>query len=142
MWKKVICRNPSLGLATKARACEGVGQEWGLRVTFHALKSMGVWASVREWTPTLPSELPLWELESRWTLESSKSDCRGQNPLDWKKIYIIEKLLERRCPKSACMTHLGNQNTSYGQEKGWKSNWQFDFRPLKVGNCPDFLVCR
>jgi len=22
----------------------------------------GVWECVREWTPTLPSELPLWEL--------------------------------------------------------------------------------
>jgi len=29
----------------------------------------GVWESVREWTLTLPSELPFWELESRWTLE-------------------------------------------------------------------------
>jgi len=33
------CRNPSLGLATKARACEGVGQEGGLAITFHALGS-------------------------------------------------------------------------------------------------------
>jgi len=30
---------------------------------------------------TLPNELPLWELESRWTLELSKSDCKGQNTL-------------------------------------------------------------
>jgi hypothetical protein len=53
--------------------------------------------SVREWTPTLPSELPLWELESQWTLESSKGDCRGQNSLDWKVLYIIGKPLEFRC---------------------------------------------
>ncbi len=33
-------------------------------------------------------------------------------------------------------------NTCYGQKKGRKSNWQFDSRPLKVGNRPDFLVCR
>jgi hypothetical protein len=26
--------------------------------------------------------------------------------------------------------------TSYGQKKGRESNWQFDFRPLKVGNRP------
>jgi hypothetical protein len=32
---------------------------------------LGVQKSVREWTPTLPSELPLWELESRWNLEFS-----------------------------------------------------------------------
>jgi len=35
-----LCCNPSLGLATKARACEGVGQEWSPRVTFHALESV------------------------------------------------------------------------------------------------------
>jgi hypothetical protein len=23
---------------------------------------------------------------------------------------------------------------SYGQKKGWESNWQFDSRPLEVGN--------
>jgi hypothetical protein len=33
-------------------------------------------------------------------------------------------------------------NTSYGQKKGRKSNWQFDSRPLKVRNRPDFLACR
>ncbi len=32
--------------------------------------------------------------------------CRGQNPLDWRVPYIIEKLLELRCLKWACMTHL------------------------------------
>jgi hypothetical protein len=29
-------RNPSLGLTTNVRACKGAGQEWILRVTFHA----------------------------------------------------------------------------------------------------------
>jgi hypothetical protein len=29
------CRNPSLRLVTKARACKGVRQEWSLGVTFH-----------------------------------------------------------------------------------------------------------
>jgi hypothetical protein len=28
------------------------------------------------------------------------------------------------------------------KRKGRKSNLQFDSRPLKVKNCPDFLVCR
>jgi len=40
------------------------------------------------------------------------------------------------------MTHLDTLNSSYGQKKGRKSNWQFDFRPLKVGNHPNFLVCK
>jgi len=115
-----ICHNRNLRLATKVKACKGVGQEWSLGITFHAPGGVGkcegmnphtpklaptlgigvqmnscvatlalgsqprqglarVWAkkeprshiscswecrTVREWTFTLPSELPLWELES------------------------------------------------------------------------------
>jgi hypothetical protein len=66
----------------------------------------GVQKSVREWTLTLPSELSIWELDSRWTPESSESDCRGQNHLDSKVPYIIENFLKHRCLKWACMTHL------------------------------------
>jgi hypothetical protein len=40
------------------------------------------------------------------------------------------------------MTHLDISNTSYGQKKGRESNWQFDFRPLKVRNRPNFLAFR
>jgi hypothetical protein len=95
-----------------------------------------------EWTFTLPSELPFWELESRWTPEFSESNFRGQNPLDWRVPYIIGNILERKCLEWACMTHLDIWNISYGQKKGWESNWQFDSRPLKVGNRLDFLMCR
>jgi hypothetical protein len=98
--------------------------------------------SVREWTLTLPRELPLWELESRWTLNFLESDRRGQNSLDWGVLYVIGKLLELKCLKWACMTHLNIWNTSYGQKKGRESNWQFDFQPLKVGNRPDLLTYR
>jgi hypothetical protein len=62
--------------------------------------------------------------------------------MDWKFPYIIGNFLERRCLKCARMTHLDTLNISYGQKKGWESNWQFDSRPLKVGNRPDFLACR
>jgi hypothetical protein len=62
--------------------------------------------NVKEWTLTLPSELSFWELESQWTPEFLGSDCRGQNPLDWKVYYIIGKLLKLRCLKWAHMTNL------------------------------------
>ncbi len=101
-----------------------------------------MWESVKEWTSTLPSELSLWELESQWTPESLENDCRGQNPLDWKVPYIIGKILERKCPKWSCITHFGNYKTSYGQEKGRESNWQFDYWPLKVRNRPNLLAWR
>ncbi len=97
---------------------------------------------MREWTPTLPSELPFWEFESQWTLEFSKSNWRGKNLLDWRVPYFIWKFLDRRCLKWARMTHLGTYNTSYGQNKGWETNCQFNSQPLKVGNCPDSLMCR
>jgi hypothetical protein len=98
--------------------------------------------SVTEWTRVLPSELPLWELESQWTFEFPEGDCKSQNSLDWRVLYINRKLLKLRCLKCACMTHLGTKNTSNGQKKGWESIWQFDSRPLKVKNRPDSLVHR
>jgi hypothetical protein len=40
------------------------------------------------------------------------------------------------------MTHLHASNASYGQKKGHESNCQFVFRPVKVGNHPNFVACR
>ncbi len=37
---------------------------------------------------------------------------------------------------------MGNQITSCGQKKGHELNYQFDSRPLKVKNSPNFLKCR
>jgi hypothetical protein len=102
----------------------------------------GVQQSVREWTLTLTKELPLWELESQWTLESSEGDCRGQNSMAWGIAYIVENLLEFRCLKWAHITHLDIWKTSYGQKKSRESNCQFDSRPLKVKNWLDFVACR
>jgi hypothetical protein len=47
-----------------------------------------------------------------------------------------------KCLKWAHIAHLDIWNTSYGQKKGQESNFQFDSRPLKVGNRPDLLSCR
>jgi len=102
----------------------------------------GVQKSVREWTFTLPNELPFWELESQWTPKSSKGNCKGKNSLDWKVTYIIEKHLECRYLKWARMTHLDTWNISYGQKKGQESNWQFDSWPLKIRNHLNFLTCK
>jgi hypothetical protein len=86
-----------------------------------------------KWTPTLGVGV---STDSR----IFKNDCRGQNPFDWRVPYIIGNILEHRCLKWACMTHLDIWNTSYGQKKGWESSWQFDSRPLKVGNRLDSLA--
>jgi hypothetical protein len=88
-----------------------------------------------KWAPTLGVGVPM---DSR----IFKEWLRGQNPLDWKVFYIIENLLKLKCLKWARMTHLDIWNISYGQKKGRESNWQFDSRPLKVKNRPNFLICR
>jgi hypothetical protein len=130
------CHNPSLVLTTKARACKGLSQKWSLGITFHAPKSV---RKCEGMNPTFPSELPLWELESRWTSKSSKGDYKGQNSLDWRLPYIIGNLLKFTCMKWACMTLLRNKSISYSQKKGRESNWQFDSQPLKLGTAPIYL---
>ncbi len=37
---------------------------------------------------------------------------------------------------------FGHLKHKLSQNKGSKSNWQFDFRPLKVENCLNFLMCK
>ncbi len=80
--------------------------------------------------------------ESSGTPKNSEFDCKGQNTSHWGIIYTIGKVLKCRCSKWPCMSHLDIYNTSYGRKKGQKSNWQFDFRPVKVGNQPDPNVCK
>jgi hypothetical protein len=105
---------------TKAKgACKVVGQEEAQEL--HRML-FGVYESVREWTFTLPRQLPLSEMESQRILESLEGDFKGQNSMAWKVPYIIKKLLERKCLKWARMTHFNIWNTSYGQKKGRESN--------------------
>jgi hypothetical protein len=84
-------------------------------------------SNVRNWSP-------------KWTPESSKHDCRGQNSSPQNILYSIRNILECRCIKLAQIAHLDIWNTNYGPKKGQESNWQFDSQPLKVKNQPDFLV--
>jgi hypothetical protein len=97
---------------------------------------------MREWTLTLPRQLPLGEMESRWTPETSESDYRGQNSMARGGLYIIGKLLEHRCLKWDRIARLDIWNTSYAQKKGQESNCQFDSQPQKVWNRPDLLSYR
>jgi len=135
------CCNPSFGLATKAKGLRGCGprgrkprsQGKGIarvrakrkprsHITY-SRECKKVWRSVREWTLTLPRQFSLWEMESRWTPKTSKSDLRGQNSMACGVLYIIGKLLKLRCLKRARIAHLDIWNTSYGQKKGQESNW-------------------
>jgi hypothetical protein len=85
-------------------------------------------------------EMGTWE--SSETPKNSELDFRGQITSSWNVFYTIEKLLKRRCRKWPRMSHSDIYSTSYVWKKGRESNWQFDSRPLKVGNWLDFSVCR
>jgi hypothetical protein len=80
--------------------------------------------------------------EPSGTPENLKLDWRGQNTLHWGVPYTVGKVSKCKYLKWARMSHLDICSTSYGRKKGQKSNWQFDSRPLKVGNRPDPGVCR
>jgi len=80
--------------------------------------------------------------ESSGTPENSECNFRGQNTSHWDVFYTLGKVLKCRCSKWPCMSHLNICNTSYGQKKSRESNWQFDSRPLKLGNRPDPSACR
>jgi hypothetical protein len=80
--------------------------------------------------------------ESSRTPKNLERDCRGQKTSHWGVFGTIGKVLKFRCPKWTRMSHLDICSTSYGRKKGRESNWQFDSRPLKVRNRPDFGACR
>ncbi len=76
------------------------------------------------------------DLESSGTPECLEFDNRGQNTSHCGVLGIIEKVLKCRCLKCLQIGQLDICSPSYGQKKGRESNWQFDSRPLKVGNRP------
>jgi hypothetical protein len=81
-----------------------------------------------------PNTWKSWELESFGTPECSELNSKGQNTSHWGVLGVIGKFLKGRYRKWPRIGHLDICSPSYGQKKGRESNWQFDFRPLKVWN--------
>ncbi len=95
----------------------------------------------------LPVTTPLWpnvgvkpntskvgDLESSGTPECSELNSKAQNTLHWGVLGVIGKVLKRKYRKWTRIGNLDIFSPSYGQKKGRESNWQFNSRPLKVGN--------
>jgi hypothetical protein len=86
------CRNPSLGLTIKARACEGAGQVWGPRVTFHALGSAKEGEGTNPYTPKWASTLGVGiSMDSqifRERFQGSKSIRLNSSLYHWKAFGI------------------------------------------------------
>jgi hypothetical protein len=73
-------------------------------------------------------------LETFETPEFLEFDSKGQNTSPWDVLGVIGKVLKCKCPKWPRIGHLDICIPSYGKKKGRESNWQFDSRPLKIGN--------
>jgi len=109
-----------------------------LLIIFTKCVTTPLWGKCEVATHTL--ENGTWE--SSRTSENLEHDHMHQNISHWGVLYTIEKVLKCRCPKWPRMSHLDICSTSYGWMKGRESNWQFDSRPLKVGNQPNLGACR
>jgi len=83
-----------------------------------------------------PNTPKVGDLESSGTPECLEFYIKAQNTSHWGVLGVIEKVLKRRYRKWPRIGHLDICSPSYGQKKGRESNWQFDSRPLKVGNRP------
>jgi hypothetical protein len=77
------CRNPSFGLATKAKACEGASQEWSLGVTFHAHGSVGECEGMNPPYFQVNSHFGSWSLDGLPNLQRAISGV---------KVYYIEEV--------------------------------------------------
>jgi len=103
-------------------------------INMACLMSQPHFGQVWGWSPTLSK----WgDLESSGTPECLEFDSKAQNTSHWGVFGVIGKVLKRRYRKWHRIGHLDICSPSYGQKKkGRESNWQFDSRPLKVGNWP------
>ncbi len=84
------------------------------------------------WSPTLGKSE---DLESSGTPECLGFNSKAQNTSHWVVLGVIGKVLKLRYRKWPRIGHLDIYRPSYGL-LGRESNWQFDSRPLKVGNRP------
>jgi len=102
-------------------------------VGFSLVLSQPHFGQVWGWSPTL-GKVGGWE--SSGTPECLELDSKAQNTSHWGVLGVIGKVLKRRYQKWPRIGNSDIYSPSYGQKKGRESNWQFDSRPLKVGNRP------
>jgi len=98
-----MCHNPSFGLVTKAKGLQGCGPKESPGVTSHTPGNVGKFEGVNlhtsKATPTLGDGVLM-------DSQNFKSDFRGQISMVCDVLYVIGKLLDRKCLKWACIVHL------------------------------------
>jgi hypothetical protein len=73
-----------------------------------------------EWTHILPSGLPLWELEFRWTLEFLEGNCRGSKLIKLKTSLHHWKDFEMYMSKMGSHDPFGNlKHKLWPKERTW-----------------------
>jgi hypothetical protein len=78
-----LCRNPSLGLVTKARAYKVAGQEGSPRIMMHAPENARECEGIDLHTPKgTPKGTPTLGVGVRWTSKCSERNCKGPNQMD------------------------------------------------------------
>jgi hypothetical protein len=73
-----VCRKPSFGLATMARACKGAGQEGSPRVTSHVLGSVGECEGMN---PHIPKGAPTLGVGIPVDFRMFKEQLQGSKPI-------------------------------------------------------------
>jgi hypothetical protein len=89
MW--IMCRNPSLGLTTKARAYKVASQEGSQGVTPHALGNVKKCEGMNPHTPKGGSTLGIWILVDSWIF---RGWLQGSKPNTLKTSLYHCKFLE------------------------------------------------
>jgi hypothetical protein len=87
------CRNPNLGLTTKARACKGAGQERSPGVMFHAPRSVreceGMNPHIPKWAPILGVGVPVDSQIFKERLQGSKLIGLKSSLYHWKSLQTL-----------------------------------------------------
>jgi len=90
--KKSLCCNPSLRIATKARACESASQVWSPRITFHGFISVGKCEGMNphtpKWAPILGVGVPMDSQIFIEKLQGSKTIWSKSSLYHWKTIRM------------------------------------------------------
>jgi hypothetical protein len=112
-----LCRNPNLELTTKVRGCKVAGQKKDSRITSHAPKSA---KSVKEWTFTLPSGLPCWELDSQMDSQIFRAWLQGSKPIAFKSYFYHWKAIKIHMSKMGSHYPFGHlKHKLWAKERSW-----------------------
>jgi len=115
-----LCRNPSLGLVTKARGCKVASQEGSLGIMPHAHSSARKYEGI---DPHAPKGTPTLGVGVLVDSRMSKKQLQGSKPNGLRSSLYHWKAIESQMSKMGSHDPLDIWNTSYGQKKGRKSNW-------------------